>query len=124
MEIHEHPIISGQIGNIDEPIEHNDDRGIIKFIDRHRDYALWEAERVLLLRDAGSVEYVKLSKRQLFKYRHIGTWWYSGFYFIFTYFVRLGFLDGSPGLSYAFYKAWYFETIRMLIREQSMRRAR
>lgn len=38
---------------------------------------------------------------------------------MFTYVVKRGFLDGSAGVHYAFYKAWYFHTIRLLIREQS-----
>jgi hypothetical protein len=57
--------------------------------------------------------------RQRFKYRHLATWWYPGFYFLFTYVAKRGFLDGRARLHYAAYKAWYFRTIWLLIREQS-----
>jgi len=49
MEIHEHPVVGGNVSEIRVPIEHNNFRGIEKFLDRHRDYALWEACRILLL---------------------------------------------------------------------------
>lgn len=117
MEIHEHPIINGAIGEITERIDHNDDRGIPKFIDRHKDYALWEARRARLLENAESDAWLKLTERQRFKYRHIDKWWYPWFYFLYTYVMKAGFLDGQAGFIYAFYKTWYFLTIRLLIGE-------
>lgn len=117
MEIHEHPIIAGPVGEIKERIDHNDDRGIAKFIDRHRDYALWEARRTCLLNVANRDVWAKLTERQRFKYSHIDKWWYPWFYFLYTYAMKAGFLDGRAGFIYAFYKAWYFLTIRLLIRE-------
>ncbi len=55
--------------------------------------------------------------RQRFKYRHLAKWWYRWFYFLFTYVAKRGFLDGAAGFHYAFFKLWYFQTIRLLIRE-------
>jgi hypothetical protein len=37
---------------------------------------------------------------------------------VFTYLVKRGLLDGAAGYHYAAYKAWYFQTIRLLIHEQ------
>jgi hypothetical protein len=115
MEIHEHPIIDGPVGEIVEPIDHNDDCGIAKFIERHREYALWEARRLASLCDGGTAAWEKLTDRQRFKYGHLARWWYPWFYFLYTYVAKAGFLDGAPGFHYAFYKAWYFETIRLMI---------
>lgn len=124
MEIHEHPIIEGTIGEISVCIDHNDDRGIAKFIDRHRDYALWEALRMSLL-EAGEPEALaRLTDRQRFKYRHLANWWYPWFYFLYTYVARGGFLDGAAGFNYAFYKAWYFNTIRLLVSELKAKEAK
>ncbi|MEL7481100.1 MAG: glycosyltransferase family 2 protein [Pseudomonadota bacterium] len=117
MEIHEHPIIDGDLGEIPERIDHDDYRGLAKFIERHKDYALWEANRYQTLKSAGADTLARLTKRQRFKYRHIASWWYPAFYFAYTYFVRLGCLDGRAGFAYAFYKFWYFYTIRLLIAE-------
>lgn len=117
MEVHEHPIIKGSVGEISSPIDHRDYKGLAHFIARHRDYAIWEANRYLLLRDSPDA-WAGLTKRQYFKYRNLTKWWYAAFYFIFTYFVQGGLLDGRAGFHYAAYKAWYFQTIRLLIREQ------
>jgi glycosyltransferase involved in cell wall biosynthesis len=116
MEIHEHPIIEGRVGEIRVPIDHRDYKGLGKFIEKHRDYALWEARRYKsLIRDSENWE--KLTRRQRFKYQNVRKWWYPWFYFVFTYIVKRGFLDGAAGFHYAAYKAWYFQTIRLLIQE-------
>jgi glycosyltransferase involved in cell wall biosynthesis len=118
MEIHEHPIVQGAVGEIAVPIDHRDDKGLARFIEKHIDYARWEARRFIKLQydpDAWG----NFTKRQQFKYRHLSKWWYPLFYFMFTYVLKLGLLDGGAGFHYAFYKAWYFHTIRLLIREQS-----
>lgn len=118
MEIHEHAIVAGPVGQIRARIDHHDDRGIIKLIDRHRNYALWEASRALALYAGPAEAWDKLTDRQRTKYRNLGKWWYAWAYFAWDYFVRLGFLDGHAGFSYAFYKVWYFKTIRLLINER------
>ena len=54
MEVHEHPVVEGETGEISAPIDHRDDKGLGKFIEKHRDYALWEARRYAgLRRDPG-----------------------------------------------------------------------
>ncbi|MER8887038.1 glycosyltransferase family 2 protein [Mesorhizobium sp. M0701] len=122
MEVHEHPILNGQAGEIKSKIDHQDFRGIEKFIDRHQDYAKWEAKRYINIdwsKDTGH-----LTDRQKFKYRHMGSWWYPLFYFLYSYLLRLGFLDGSAGFAYSFYKAWYFFMIRNLMVEDSIEQNR
>jgi len=117
MEIHEHPIVEGPVGEITAPIDHRDYNGLGKFIGRHRDYATWEAQRFLRLHETPEA-WGRFTPRQRFKYRHLSKWWYPWFYFAFTYGVKLGFLDGAAGFHYAAYKAWYFQTIRLLIAEK------
>jgi glycosyltransferase involved in cell wall biosynthesis len=117
MEVHEHPIVNGSVGEIQAPIEHNDFRGIEKFLDRHRDYARWESRRILLFKRLGGPRGVHLTPRQRFKYRNLTSWWYPWFYFLYAYAVKLGVLDGTAGFQYAFYKSWYFLTIRLMARE-------
>jgi len=116
MEVHEHPIIQGSVGCIRSPLEHNDDRGIDSFVDRHRAYARWEAHRLLLLeQQKGGRDH--LTRRQRFKYSKIERWWYPWAYFVYAYFIRCGFRDGAVGFYYAFYKAWYFVSVRLEIAE-------
>lgn len=117
MEIHEHPIVDGPIGEIMVEIDHRDYRGLARFLERHLDYAKWEARRLLALNSQTDDRGGTLTDRQRFKYRHLERWWYPWFYFLYVYIVRFGLIDGRAGFFYAYYKAWYFHTIRLLIRE-------
>ncbi|WP_305967647.1 MULTISPECIES: glycosyltransferase family 2 protein [unclassified Mameliella] len=116
MEIHEHPIVDGPVGEIAAQIEHRDDRGLARFLTRHVDYARWEARRLRALEE-DQTAWENLTRRQQFKYRHLRRWWYPWFYFLGTYVGKGGFRDGAAGLEYAFYKAWYFQTIRLMLKE-------
>lgn len=120
MEVHEHLQIDGKLGEILTRIDHDDYRGLDRFVDRHREYAQWEARRwrSLVVKGVDGVAIV-LTKRQRFKYRNLEKRWYPAFYFVYTYFVRLGFLDGRAGFSYAAFKAWYFWLIGLLIAESN-----
>lgn len=117
MEIHEHPIIQGRVGEIQEPIEHHDYKGLSKFLQRHIEYAQWEARRLILLQSGGAARSANLTQRQRAKYGNLERWWYPYVYFAYVYVVRLGFLDGFVGLLYALYKCWYFQSIRLLVQE-------
>lgn len=119
MEIHEHPQVAGSIGTIRSPITHNDDRGIIKQIERHREYALWECARVQLLEKSSSDEAPALTSRQKVKYRLIRNPCFAAGYALYQYFLCLGFLDGYAGLQYALLKFWYFNLIAVLMSKKA-----
>ena len=118
MEVHEHPIIRGEIGHIQSAITHRDFKGIAPFLTKHVDYARWEAQRFAALHASGQ-SWNHLTRRQRFKYKHMAKAWYPYFYFLITYVVKFGFLDGAQGLHYASLKKWYFKTIRLLIAESA-----
>lgn len=118
MEIHEHPVIEGSTGIIEGPINHRDFRGFSHYVKKHTDYAIWEAARYWRLRESGSYEASHLSKRQRIKYRYIVAWWFAPMYFFVSYFMKLGFLDGRPGLNFSICKFFYFFQIRQLILEK------
>jgi glycosyltransferase involved in cell wall biosynthesis len=123
MEVHEHPVILGRIGVIRAPIDHRDDRGILRFIDRHRDYARWEANRAVALKtNTPEGKATHLTARQRIKYSRLAEWWFPFAYFVFQYVAKLGFLDGGAGFHYASYKFWYFTTVRLLISERRLPR--
>jgi len=124
MEIHEHPQIEGSLGELRAPIDHNDDRGILKQIERHREYAIWECARINLLEAAPTGQLAKLTSRQKLKYRLIRSPIFAAAYAIFQYFGRLGCLDGYAGLQYALLKFWYFNLIAVLLRQNREAEAR
>ena len=107
MEVHEHPVLKGPVGEISEPIDHLDFRGLHHFINRHNSYSTWEANRYLQL-GADPKDLHQLSQRQIAKYRYVGRWWFPLAYFVLTYIVRGGFLDGRAGFIYAAFKAFYY----------------
>jgi hypothetical protein len=122
MEVHEHPIVKAPVGEIRSPIDHLDYRGLHQFIHRHNSYSTWEANRYLELGGMGNAKQ-QFSGRQNVKYRFITRWWFPFAYFMLTYIVRGGFLDGRAGFVYASFKAYYFQQIREKIAELKARRA-
>ncbi|MEO1660391.1 MAG: glycosyltransferase family 2 protein [Pseudomonadota bacterium] len=119
MEVHEHPVLQGTVGEIKAPIDHRDFRGLARFLQRHIDYAKWEASRYMQLRPELEQKSADLTDRQSFKYNNIEKFWFAWFYFFYTYLGKLGILDGRAGYQYASYKKWYFQTVRNIILEQS-----
>lgn len=117
MEVHEHPVLEGEVGEIRARLEHRDVRGLRDYIARHNDYSTWEANRFLWLASAGPDEWDKLIPRQRLKYRHLDKWWFAPFYFFVGYVVKLGIADGLAGLRFALMKRRYFSDIRMKIME-------
>lgn len=116
MEVHEHPILDGTLGEIAEPIEHNDFKSLHHFIDRHNHYSSWEARRTLaLLHDTAGRS---LTKRQRLKYRFVTKVWFAPAYFLLQYVVKLGCLDGRAGLLYAIFKYRYFADVRLKFHEE------
>jgi hypothetical protein len=115
MEVHEHPVLTGPIGEIAAPIDHLDYRGIAHYLARHNAYASWEAKRHADLVARGDAAWAALTPRQRTKYRNLTRWWFAPAYFATTYFLKLGFLDGAAGFHYAFLKLLYFYEIRLKI---------
>jgi hypothetical protein len=85
---------------------------------RHNAYATWEAGRHAALIGAPE-RWRELTSRQRVKYRLAGSPVFPLIYFCLQYVVRLGFLDGGPGLRFAMLKAGYFAEVGAKIAEQS-----
>lgn len=126
MEIHEHPVLSGTIGDIHAKIEHNDFRGLKHYIAKHNEYSSWEAARYLRLNanyrvgsESKSGEWEGLTDRQKKKYSNLAKWWFAPAYFLVSFFLKQGFKDGRVGFHFALMKAIYFYQIRLKIREHN-----
>ena len=124
MEVHEHPVLKGTVGEIKTPIEHNDFRGLKHYIAKHNEYSSWEATRYLRLhtnnglrRKISCEDWKNLTDRQKRKYRNLAKWWFAPAYFIVSYFFKKGFLDGVVGFHFSLHKAIYFYQIRVKILE-------
>ncbi len=107
MEVHEHPVLDGSVGEIRAPLEHKDFRGLHHYIARHNEYSSWEAHRYLALHE--DIEaWSLLTRRQKLKYTYLPRWWFAPAYFVATYIVKCGFLDGWAGFVHAAMKMGYF----------------
>ncbi len=138
MEVHEHPVLQGSIGELKSKIDHNDFKGLHSYIAKHNEYSSWEARRYMKLRNAGATmrasttatavtetgttpnvladsEHFTATQRR--KYNNLTRWWLAPAYFLYTFFYKLGFLDGRAGYAFARMKAIYFWQIRLKIAE-------
>ncbi|MEO7931671.1 MAG: glycosyltransferase family 2 protein [Chthoniobacterales bacterium] len=116
MEVHEYPILEGSVGEIHGRLEHREDRGLAHYIAKHEAYAEWETKRFQWLQTASPEEWAKFTPRQRFKYKHLNDWWLGPLFFLITYFLKRGFLDGKAGGTFARLKCRYFMDIRRKIR--------
>jgi glycosyltransferase involved in cell wall biosynthesis len=118
MEIHEHPIIEGEVGVIRSKIDHLDYSGVTRYTDKHIEYAAWEAERFLKISTTSAIG---LTWKQRLKYRLMSSMVIGPFYFFGSFFLLGGFRDGVRGFAFAVFKMFYFTNIYCLIREKKLK---
>lgn len=111
-----HMQLDGRAGYLKNWFEHQDDRGIERFFDRHNSYTSFEAVELYRLRNGLAQE--TLLKGRLFVpgprgRRAIKTWTHKHvparplWFFLYLYVVKGGFLDGRRGFRYALFKALF-----------------
>lgn len=116
MEVHEHPVLEGAIGQLNTLVDHQDFKGLDAYIARHKEYASWEARRYLKLRETpeAMAHFTAIQRR---KYDSLTSWWLAPSYFLYSWIWKRGILDGWAGFVFAKMKASYFMQIRSKIRE-------
>jgi hypothetical protein len=122
---HEHPVIDGPLGLIKNPILHEDTRPLHYYFDRHSRYSTWEAyliynERYEKKSPAGIRPKISsgwLNARRFMKHVFLHMPFRPLAYFTYSYFFRLGFLDGYPGFAYNIRKAFYAFQIGIKLHE-------
>lgn len=112
VEVHEHIILEGKAGYLQAPMLHEDFKDLHHFIDRHNRYSTWEAT---MRRKAAHGETTSSIQAKFFgtpveRKRFLrGVLNYLPckplIWFVYTYILRAGFLDGRAGLLYAWFKA-------------------
>ncbi len=121
MEVHEHPVLAGTTGTIAAAIAHDDFKGIASYLAKHNEYSSWEARRYMRLQEQGGAAQRHFTSRQRWKYRTLRRWWLAPGYFLDSYLLKCGFLDGVPGFVFAMQKWIYFFHIRLKIIELEQR---
>lgn len=120
MEVHEHPILTGEVGVIKSKIDHQDFRGVSHYVIKHNEYASWEAGRFIKTINTPNVSDNWTWKQRL-KYRLMRTVLIGPAYFCGSFFLLGGFRDGARGWAFAVLKMSYFTQVYCKIRESRSR---
>ena len=118
MEIHEHPLLKGKTNKIRSKIDHQDFRGITHYVNKHNEYAAWEAARFLKTMDDPAIKKLFTLKQKL-KYRLMKSVLVGPVYFLGSFVLLGGFRDGKRGLAFSMLKMAYFNQIYCYIQERS-----
>jgi glycosyltransferase involved in cell wall biosynthesis len=115
MEVHEHPIVKGDVGLIKSKIDHQDFRGTSNFITKHNEYASWEAARFLKASEANPSK--DWTIKQKLKYRLMKSVFIIPAFFFGSYILYRGFRDGTRGFAHAILRMSYYTQIYCKIQE-------
>lgn len=92
-----------RIAGLDNPVIHHNRKGRGDWLRRHERYAKWEAD--MIAREAFPPDPV--AWRESLKQLTRGSWLRPYLVFVYSYILRLGFLDGIAGLDFALHRARY-----------------
>jgi hypothetical protein len=101
VEVNEHPVLKGKVGYLKSALSHHEYRGLEQYIYKHNIYSTHEAKRYIWLTSPLGEEYWNaFGFRQKIKYKLLDKYWLCLIYFFYSYFLKLGFLDGVPGFAF------------------------
>jgi glycosyltransferase involved in cell wall biosynthesis len=110
MEVHEHIVVDGPTRRLHNPLVHHNVESLSRYIQKHDEYSNWEA-RVLVQGERGERELVpafwgtQAQRRRWLKKKLYAVPGSPVLLFLYRYFLRLGFMDGVPGLIYCGFQA-------------------
>jgi len=113
VEGHYQPISEGRVGQLRGRLMHDDQDPISSWFDRHNRYSEWEAHLRMnseVRRDVASKRSNKGAIFDRVPFKPL-------VFFAYSYILRLGFLDGRPGLDYAIALSSYYWQIGVKFRE-------
>jgi glycosyltransferase involved in cell wall biosynthesis len=109
MEVHEHVVVEGRTAKLRNPLIHHNVESLSRYIQKHDGYSNWES-RVLLQRGNDSELPPSLTGTQAQRHRWLKRKLFAVpgspvLLFLYRYILRVGFLDGVPGLIYCGFQA-------------------
>jgi glycosyltransferase involved in cell wall biosynthesis len=127
MEVHEHIVVNGRTSKLKNPLLHHNVESLDRYIQKHNEYSNWDAR--VWLRDETSLDEIPPSlfgtqaqRRRWLRKKLFGIPGSPLMYFIYKYIVRMGFLDGVPGLIYCGFQGVQFFHIKSKIYELRKRK--
>jgi glycosyltransferase involved in cell wall biosynthesis len=109
MEVHEHIVVEGATARLRNPLIHHNVESLSRYIEKHNEYSNWEAR--VLVEGANSEDLPpslfgnQAQRRRWLKKKLYGLPGSPALLFVYRYLLRLGFLDGVPGLIYCGFQA-------------------
>jgi glycosyltransferase involved in cell wall biosynthesis len=105
IEVHEHVVVDGKTGSLKHTLIHENVETLSRYIAKHNEYSNWESK---VLEQGGSHDYElppSLFGTQAQRRRWLKKWLYQlpgspVLLFLYRYLLRLGMLDGVPGIIY------------------------
>jgi glycosyltransferase involved in cell wall biosynthesis len=122
MEVHEHVVVDGATARLKRPLLHHNVESLSHYIRKHDEYSNWEA-RVSLKGEASVQELAptlfgsQAQRRRWLRREFFGIPGSSLAFFLYKYVLRLGFLDGVPGLIFCGLQGVQFFHIKAKIYE-------
>jgi glycosyltransferase involved in cell wall biosynthesis len=124
MEIHEHVVVEGPTAKLKQPLLHHNVESLSRYIRKHDEYSNWDAK--VWLNGADSMRDLPPSlfgsqaqRRRWLRRKCFGMPGSPLAFFLYKYFLCLGFLDGVPGLIFCGLQGVQFFHIKAKIYELS-----
>jgi glycosyltransferase involved in cell wall biosynthesis len=135
VELHEHPVVRGRVGTLGSPMLHHDCENLHHHFQRHNVYSDWEVLLRTRYRNRQLDGEIRprlfgtpLERRRFLKRLFLNLPGKPLIYFLYSYVLRGGFLDGRPGFIYNVLKSFYWYQIsikeyetRVLTRSSGLR---
>lgn len=108
IEVHEHVVVTGTVGHLKNPVRHENINSLDRYIQKHNEYSNWEV-KVFREGTAGelrpSLWGFQAQRRRWLKRTLLAFPGSPLLLFFYKYFLKMGFLDGVPGLFYCCFQA-------------------
>ncbi len=127
MEVHEHVVVEGATAQLRNPMLHHNVESLSHYIQKHDEYSNWDARVLLGGNDANGELRPTLFGAQAQRRRWLRKKLFNlpgspFLFFVYKYLLRLGFLDGVPGLIYCGMQGVQFFHIKAKIYELRSRK--
>jgi glycosyltransferase involved in cell wall biosynthesis len=125
MEVHEHVMVTGRIRKLKHRLAHHNVESLARYIQKHNEYSNWEA---LVWRGSPGTQRelkpalfgTQAQRRRWLRKKFLMLPGSPFLFFFYKYIVRLGFLDGVPGLIYCGLQGIQFFNIKAKIYESTI----
>jgi glycosyltransferase involved in cell wall biosynthesis len=120
MEVHEHVVVKGRTAKLNNALLHCNVESLSRYIHKHDEYSNWEAALSVRGDQGGLPPSLTGSQAQRRRWLRKNFFCLPGspvLFFLYKYLLRLGFLDGIPGLIYCGFQGIQFFHIKAKIYE-------